>query len=145
MWSYVRRNSVSILRIYSQYEPLRVFMTAAALVFVLALVPWMRFFIAYIGGDGAGHVQSLIFGAVLFNASVVLAALGIIGDLLVRPARDERSGSSSACAASSCSSACRRRTTSPAPRADRRQPHDRRRRRPADRGPRGRPARDARR
>jgi glycosyltransferase involved in cell wall biosynthesis len=29
-----------------------------------------------------GHVQSLIFGAVLFNASVVLAALGIIGDLL---------------------------------------------------------------
>ena len=33
-------------------------------------------------GDGAGHVQSLIFGAVLFNAAVVLAALGIIGDLL---------------------------------------------------------------
>src|SRR3712207_9407476 len=32
--------------------------------------------------DGAGHVQSLIFGAVLFNAAVVLAALGVIGDLL---------------------------------------------------------------
>ena len=31
---------------------------------------------------GAGHVQSLILGAVLFNAAVVLAALGIIGDLL---------------------------------------------------------------
>src|SRR5215213_6893245 len=29
MWSYVRRNGVSILRIYSQYEPLKVFMTAA--------------------------------------------------------------------------------------------------------------------
>jgi glycosyltransferase involved in cell wall biosynthesis len=82
MWSYVRRNSVSILRIYSQYEPLRVFMTAALIVFLLALIPWMRFLIAYVGGDGAGHVQSLIFGAVLFNASVVLAALGIIGDLL---------------------------------------------------------------
>ena len=27
-------------------------------------------------------MQSLIFGAVLFNASVVLAALGILGDLL---------------------------------------------------------------
>ena len=27
-------------------------------------------------------MQSLIFGAVLFNAAVVLAALGIIGDLL---------------------------------------------------------------
>jgi glycosyltransferase involved in cell wall biosynthesis len=82
MWSYVRRNTVSIFRIYSQYEPLRVFMTAAVILFVLALVPWVRFFAAYIGGDGAGHVQSLIFGAVLFNAAVVLAALGIIGDLL---------------------------------------------------------------
>ena len=28
MWSYVRRNAVSIFRIYAQYEPLRVFMTA---------------------------------------------------------------------------------------------------------------------
>src|SRR6188472_2768348 len=36
MWSYVRRNSVSILRIYSQYEPLRVFMTAAVIVGLLA-------------------------------------------------------------------------------------------------------------
>ena len=30
MWSYVRRNGVSIFRIYSMYEPLRVFMTAGA-------------------------------------------------------------------------------------------------------------------
>ena len=32
MWSYVRRNALSIFRIYTRYEPLRVFMTAAALV-----------------------------------------------------------------------------------------------------------------
>ena len=32
MWAYVRRNSVSIFRIYAMYEPLRVFMTAAAIV-----------------------------------------------------------------------------------------------------------------
>jgi glycosyltransferase involved in cell wall biosynthesis len=47
-----------------------------------ALAPFPRFVVAYIGGNGAGHVQSLIFGAVLFNAAVVLAALGVIGDLL---------------------------------------------------------------
>ena len=29
MWSYVRRNGVSIFRIYAMYEPLRVFMAAA--------------------------------------------------------------------------------------------------------------------
>src|SRR4051794_29626289 len=82
MWSYVRRNAVAITRIYAQYEPLRVFMTLAFILFLAALIPWTRFVVAYVGGDGAGHVQSLIFGAVLFNAAVVLAALGIIGDLL---------------------------------------------------------------
>ena len=31
MWTYIRRNGVSIFRIYAMYEPLRVFMTAALL------------------------------------------------------------------------------------------------------------------
>jgi glycosyltransferase involved in cell wall biosynthesis len=83
MWSYVRRNSVSIFRIYAQYEPLRVFMTLAGFVALVAIVIWGRFAYFYIvDGSGAGHVQSLILGAVLFNAAVVLAALGVIGDLL---------------------------------------------------------------
>jgi glycosyltransferase involved in cell wall biosynthesis len=82
MWSYVRRNGLSIFRIYSMYEPLKVFMTAAAVIMVAALTVWTRFLIAWLQGDGAGHVQSLILGAVLFNAGVVLGALGVIGDLL---------------------------------------------------------------
>jgi glycosyltransferase involved in cell wall biosynthesis len=83
MWSYVRRNTVSIFRIYAQYEPLRVFMSLAAIVGLVAIVIWVRFAYFYIvDGSGAGHVQSLILGAVLFNAAVVLAALGVIGDLL---------------------------------------------------------------
>jgi glycosyltransferase involved in cell wall biosynthesis len=82
IWAYVRRNALSIFRIYSQYEPLRVFSGAAIILGLAALAVWTRFFVAFIGGNGAGHVQSLILGAVLFNAAVVLAALGVIGDLL---------------------------------------------------------------
>jgi glycosyltransferase involved in cell wall biosynthesis len=82
MWSYVRRNGISIFRIYSMYEPLKVFMTAAAIIALAALAVWTRFLVAWIGGNGAGHVQSLILGAVLFNAAVVLGALGVMGDLL---------------------------------------------------------------
>ena len=82
MWAYVRRNTVSIFRIYALYEPLRVFMTAAALVGIVAGVIWIRFLVNYIEGNGAGHVQSLILGAVLFIAAVQLAALGVIGDIL---------------------------------------------------------------
>ena len=43
---------------------------------------WGRFFYFWVSGDGGGHVQSLILGAVLFNAAMVLAALGVLGDLL---------------------------------------------------------------
>jgi len=82
MGAYVRRNAVSIFRIYSQYEPLRVFWGAASLVGLAAIVVWGRFAYFYVDGSGKGHVQSLILGAVLFNAAVVLAALGVIGDLL---------------------------------------------------------------
>ena len=82
MWSYVRRNGLSIFRIYSMYEPLRVFMFAAAIVGIAAAIIWGRFAYFYLSGEGAGHVQSLILGAVLFIAAVQLAALGVIGDIL---------------------------------------------------------------
>jgi len=83
MWSYIRRNGVSIFRVYSMYEPLRVFMLGAIVIGLVALVVWGRFFYFFaFENEGGGHVQSLILGAVLFNAAMLLAALGIIGDLL---------------------------------------------------------------
>jgi glycosyltransferase involved in cell wall biosynthesis len=83
MWAYVRRNGISIFRVYSMYEPLRVFMAAAGIVGLIAAVIWIRFAYFYvIEGQGKGHVQSLILGAVLFIAAVQLAALGIVGDVL---------------------------------------------------------------
>src|SRR5438309_5285064 len=82
MGAYVRRNAVSIFRIYAQYEPLRIFWSLAALIGLAAIAVWIRFAVAYAEGNGRGHVQSLILGAVLFIAAVVLWALGVIGDLL---------------------------------------------------------------
>ncbi|MGO8904585.1 MAG: glycosyltransferase family 2 protein [Solirubrobacteraceae bacterium] len=82
MGAYVRRNALSIFRIYAQYEPLRVFWSLALLIGVIAIGVWIRFAVAYAQGNGKGHVQSLILGAVLFIAAVVLWALGVIGDLL---------------------------------------------------------------
>jgi glycosyltransferase involved in cell wall biosynthesis len=82
MWSYVRRNALAIFRIYSQYEPLRIFWSLAAVIGVIAVIVWARYLYFYIDGDGAGHVQSLILGAVLFNAALLLWALGVLGDLM---------------------------------------------------------------
>jgi glycosyltransferase involved in cell wall biosynthesis len=81
--AYIRRNGLSIFRIYSQYEPLKVFWGGALVAGVAAMVFFVRFLIDFISGGGiAGHIQSLIFGGVLFNAAMLLGALGVIGDLL---------------------------------------------------------------
>lgn len=81
--AYVRRNALSIFRIYSQYQPLKVFWGAAVVCGLGALAFFVRFLVPYIEHGGrAGHIQSLIAGAVLFNTAVVLGALGVIGDLL---------------------------------------------------------------
>ncbi|MEX1142074.1 MAG: glycosyltransferase family 2 protein [Thermoleophilaceae bacterium] len=82
MTSYVRRNAVSIFRVYALYEPLRVFMTAAAIVAVPAAVIWARFLWFFFAGEGDGHIQSLILGSTLMIIAVQLVALGVVADIL---------------------------------------------------------------
>jgi glycosyltransferase involved in cell wall biosynthesis len=83
--AYVRRNALSIFRIYSQYQPLKVFWGGALLMGVPALALFIRFLVIFIESPHAaarGHIQSLIAGAVLFIGAMLLGSLGVIGDLL---------------------------------------------------------------
>jgi glycosyltransferase involved in cell wall biosynthesis len=80
--SYVRRNALSIFRIYTLYEPLRVFLAAAAVVALVGAVIWVRFLWFFFSGEGEGHIQSLILGSTMFVVAVQLAALGVVGDIL---------------------------------------------------------------
>jgi glycosyltransferase involved in cell wall biosynthesis len=82
MWAYVRRNTTSIFRIYTLYEPLRAFLAAAALTALVGGVIWARFLWFFFFGDGQGHIQSLILGSTLFIVAVQFAALGVLGDIL---------------------------------------------------------------
>ncbi len=81
-WAYVRRNAGAIFRVYSLYEPMRVFFIAAAAVALPAAVIWARFLYFFFSGEGQGHVQSLILGSTLIVIAVQLAALGVLGDIL---------------------------------------------------------------
>jgi glycosyltransferase involved in cell wall biosynthesis len=80
--AYVRRNGVSIFRIYALYEPLRLFMAAAALTALVGVVIWGRFLYYFIDGRGGGHIQSLILGSTLFIVAVQFVALGVLGGIL---------------------------------------------------------------
>src|SRR4051812_25795128 len=73
MWAYVRRNTVAIFRVYTMYEPLRVFLVVSGIVALAAAVIWVRFLWFFFSGEGRGHIQSLILGSTLFIVAVQLA------------------------------------------------------------------------
>jgi glycosyltransferase involved in cell wall biosynthesis len=80
---YVRRNMMAIFRIYTGYEPLRVFSTLAALLVVAALAAWSPFLWDWlVNGRRAGHLQSIILGGVLLMAALQVFALGVLADLI---------------------------------------------------------------
>ena len=65
-------------------QPLRVFWTGALILGVAAVAIFIHFLIFFVQHPNAGarHIQELIAGGVLFNAAMLLGALGVIGDLL---------------------------------------------------------------
>ena len=83
MSSYVRRNFVALFRIYTAYEPLRVFTTLAVLLWLAALAAWSPFLWDWVvNSDRSGHLQSVILGGVLLMAGLQCFALGVLADLI---------------------------------------------------------------
>ena len=56
--AYIRRNGLSIFRIYSQYEPLRVFWGGALVMGLAAMAFFVRFLIDFIDGPAAWPATS---------------------------------------------------------------------------------------
>jgi glycosyltransferase involved in cell wall biosynthesis len=80
---YLKRSIGTIFRIYVMYEPLPVFLWPAAITGLVGIALFARFGWFYFTDSGpAGHVQSLIVGAVLIIFSVQLVLLAVIGELL---------------------------------------------------------------
>jgi glycosyltransferase involved in cell wall biosynthesis len=82
-WSYVRRNALTILRVYAAYYPLRFFGGLAAILLLAAVGSFGPFLVDWVvNGDTSGHVQSLLVGAILTIAAVQMISLGILADLV---------------------------------------------------------------
>jgi glycosyltransferase involved in cell wall biosynthesis len=81
--SYLWRAGSGLVRILVVYRPFRSFMLPAILLFAIATVTALRFLYYFLEGDGgAGHIQSLIFAAILYGLSGALMAVAFLGDLL---------------------------------------------------------------
>jgi glycosyltransferase involved in cell wall biosynthesis len=81
---FIVNTSATMLRAWAMYNPLRAFVSVGLIAFLIGLAPMMRFLWFYFSGDGGGHIQSLIIGAVLIILGVIAMMLGALADLIGR-------------------------------------------------------------
>lgn len=80
--SYIKRSIVTIIRIFIIYRPFRFFGTIGAVLFGAGLLLGFRFLWNYLGGEGEGHVQSLILAALLLGMGFQTLLIAVVADLL---------------------------------------------------------------
>jgi hypothetical protein len=80
--SYIKRSIVTIIRIFIIYRPFRFFGTIGAVLFGAGLLIGLRFLWKYLGGEGEGHVQSLILAALLVGMGFQTLLIAVVADLL---------------------------------------------------------------
>lgn len=82
MRAYITRSLGTMVRVYLLYQPLRFFLTLAALFMTASAGLLGRFLWLYFTTTGqTGHVQSVIVGGVLAMIGALFAALGVLADL----------------------------------------------------------------
>ena len=81
--SYVRRSLVTILRIFVIYRPVAFFFWPAVISTAMGGALALRFLYFYfVAGTGGGHVQSLIFSALLIILGALLFMIALIADMI---------------------------------------------------------------
>lgn len=79
---FIQQTGITILRAYTTFNALRVFLGLGAIAALLGLIPIVRFLWFWSNGDGEGHVQSLVIGAALLIVGALVSVLGILADLI---------------------------------------------------------------
>jgi hypothetical protein len=81
--SFIALSAVTILRFYTMYQPLRVFLTLGGALLGGALFLGLRFLFFYWLREGAaGHIQSLILAAILAIVGFQVCLIGLVAELV---------------------------------------------------------------
>ncbi|MBK5296289.1 MAG: glycosyltransferase family 2 protein [Vicinamibacteria bacterium] len=82
IFSYIKASTATIVRVYTMYEPLKVFSYIGAAIFLSGAALVVRFLYYYLTGTGLGHVQSLILSAVLMIVGFQVLLIGLVSDVI---------------------------------------------------------------
>lgn len=82
MFQHMRHSAGTIIRVYTMFRPLYVFVSLGFVLFLVGFLLIVRFLQFYSLGQGSGHVQSLILAAVFVLAGFFIAMTGMVADLI---------------------------------------------------------------
>jgi len=82
VFRFIERSSTTLLRMYSMYQPLRVFTALGLVVALIGAIPMLRFAYYYFFVSGSGKIQSLVIGSALLTIGALTFFLGLVADLL---------------------------------------------------------------
>lgn len=80
--SYVLRQLNVMVRVFVTYKPFRFFAVPGLIIGTLGVMLLSRFLWFYVTAGGAGHIQSVIVGALLSGAGLFLVVIGLLADLI---------------------------------------------------------------
>jgi len=78
----IKRSLITLFRVYSMFNPLRMFITLGAASMCVGTLIGCRFLFYYFMTGGAGKIQSLILAAVLMIIGFLLIVVAIVSDLI---------------------------------------------------------------
>ncbi|MEA1927122.1 MAG: glycosyltransferase family 2 protein, partial [Candidatus Auribacterota bacterium] len=82
MYGYLKRSIATLIRIYTMYEPMKVFTIIGSLGILLGTIISIRFLYFLIMAEGRGHIQSLIFAAIFFIVGFQILVIGLLADII---------------------------------------------------------------
>jgi glycosyltransferase involved in cell wall biosynthesis len=82
VWAYLKRSAATIVRIYTMYEPLKVFSYIGTILFLVGFAVSLRFLYYYLFAYEPGKIQSLIFSAVLMIVGFQILLIGLLADAM---------------------------------------------------------------
>ncbi|MCB0186670.1 MAG: hypothetical protein KDE31_20530, partial [Caldilineaceae bacterium] len=79
---FLSNQAIAIIRAYTLYRPLRLFLMLGAVMLAGGLAIGLRFLYFYLIGEGNGHIQSLILAAILLIVGFQVTLIGLLADLV---------------------------------------------------------------
>ncbi|MBU0598626.1 glycosyltransferase family 2 protein [Patescibacteria group bacterium] len=80
VFGHIKKSGATIVRTTIRHRPLKTFVYIGGFLLLLGIIIGVRFIYFYMTGNSSGHIQSLIFVAILIMLGFQIVVLGLLAD-----------------------------------------------------------------